>query len=73
MTITFLPVETLSGRITHADGRPAAGVVVSVSGQGPADGRGGNSWNAVEPVTDADGRYQVKAEFRASLRRRGEW
>ena len=34
-TITFLPVETLSGRVTHADGRPAAGVLVSASGQRP--------------------------------------
>ena len=59
-TITFLPLETLSGRITHADGRPAAGVTVSVSGQGPADGRGGNQWNG-SAVTDAGGRYQLQA------------
>jgi RNA polymerase sigma factor (sigma-70 family) len=60
VTITFLPVETLSGRVTHADGRPAAGVRVSVSGHGPADGRGGNAWNGLA-LTDADGRYRVKA------------
>ena len=60
VTVTFLPLETLSGRITHADGRPAAGIVVAVSGQGPANGRGGNHWNEWF-VTDADGRYQFRA------------
>jgi RNA polymerase sigma factor (sigma-70 family) len=60
VTITLLPFETLSGRIAHADGRPAAGVPVEVSGQGPANGRGGNAWKG-SALTDADGRYQFKA------------
>lgn len=60
VTITFLPVEKLSGHVKFADGRPAAGIEVSISGRGPADGRGGNQWNA-SATTDADGRYQIDA------------
>jgi hypothetical protein len=55
LTITLLPMERLSGRVTHADGRPAAGILVS------ADGRGsGNSAYYGGARTDADGRYQMK-------------
>ena len=57
VTITFLPDETLSGRVTHADGRPAAGVLVSASGNGP-----GRSGCNRATRTDADGRYAMQVE-----------
>jgi protocatechuate 3,4-dioxygenase beta subunit len=55
LTITVLPMERLSGRVTHADGRPAAGILVS------ADGRGsGNRAFRGAARTDANGRYTMK-------------
>lgn len=55
LTLTLLPVERLSGRVTHADGRPAAGLLVSAQGQGSGHHifRGGAR-------TDADGRYSLR-------------
>ena len=52
LSISVLPLERLSGRVTHADGRPAAGVKVHAEGTGA--GRQGFFGNA---ETDADGRY----------------
>ncbi len=56
-TITLLPVETLSGRVTYADGRPAAGILVSASGNGA-----GQSGCNRATRTDADGRYAMQVE-----------
>jgi RNA polymerase sigma factor (sigma-70 family) len=55
MTITMLPLEALSGRVTHADGRPAAGIRVAASGQGA-----GNYPFRGSARTGADGRYALK-------------
>ena len=54
VTVTLVPAETLSGRVTHSDGRPAAGIVVSASGQGPGNSRCNRSAS-----TDTDGRYAM--------------
>jgi len=52
--IELLPMEGLSGRVTRADGRPAAGMTVTVCGQG-------TSHNAFlgSAKTDNDGRYEL--------------
>jgi len=56
--LTLGPPETLSGRVTNADGKPVAGVVVSAGAnfhgpmQAPVPG-------IACAVTDADGRYQI--------------
>jgi RNA polymerase sigma factor (sigma-70 family) len=55
LTINLLPMERLSGRVTHADGRPAAGIRVSLEGQGESHHRFRN-WTR----TGADGRYTIK-------------
>jgi len=39
VTITYFPFEQLSGRVTTADGRPAADVVLTIEGQGAGDNR----------------------------------
>jgi len=57
LTVTFLPVETLSGRVTHADGRPAPGVPVSTSGRGPDNTACNRSTR-----TGADGRYTLQVD-----------
>jgi len=59
LTIELLPFERLSGRVTHADGTPAAGIAVRAQGQGA----GHNSFGGTAK-TDAEGRYslQVHAE-----------
>jgi hypothetical protein len=48
------PKERLSGRVTHTDGRPAAGIFVSANGRGSGDRACAGSTR-----TDADGRYQM--------------
>jgi 5-hydroxyisourate hydrolase-like protein (transthyretin family) len=55
LTINLLPLEKLSGRVTHADGRPATGMAVVVRGQGTTHHgfHGGTR-------TDRDGRYELK-------------
>lgn len=55
LTISLLPKEKLSGRVTHSDGRPAAGIVIEAQGHGAGfnDFRGSTK-------TDADGRYVLK-------------
>ena len=55
MTITYFPFEQLSGRVTTADGRPAAEVALTVQGQGA-----GNNAFRGETRTDADGRYALR-------------
>jgi RNA polymerase sigma factor (sigma-70 family) len=55
MTIVFLPKEKLSGRVTHADGRPAAEITIAVEGSGA----GINPFRG-SARTDADGRYALK-------------
>jgi RNA polymerase sigma factor (sigma-70 family) len=55
MTITLLPMEQVSGRVTHSDGRAAAGIEVTVEGQG-----GGNSHFRRSIRTGPDGRYTMK-------------
>ncbi len=55
LTIPHLPMERLSGRVTHAKDRPAVGITVSAFGRGT----GSNEFrNSVK--TDADGRYTMK-------------
>jgi hypothetical protein len=49
------PMERLSGRVIHVDGRPAAGILVSANGQGSGDRAYAGSAR-----TDADGRYQMR-------------
>jgi hypothetical protein len=51
----WVPRERLSGRVTHVDGRPAAGILVSASGRGSGDRAYAGSAR-----TDADGRYQMR-------------
>jgi thiol-disulfide isomerase/thioredoxin len=55
LTLTFLPFERLSGRVTTADGRPAAGATVRLEGQGA----GHNSFHG-EVTTGPDGRYALR-------------
>lgn len=55
LVISLLPMEKLSGRIKHADGRPAAGITVAVEGQGAA-----NNPFRKATQTDAEGRYELK-------------
>jgi RNA polymerase sigma factor (sigma-70 family) len=55
LTITLLPLERLSGRVTHADGRPAAGIRVRANGQGAGHNRFHRTTR-----TGADGRYSLK-------------
>ncbi|WP_422928796.1 carboxypeptidase-like regulatory domain-containing protein [Singulisphaera sp. PoT] len=56
LVLTQLPVEELSGRVTHADGRPAAGIMVWAYARGSGTiGLDGNS------RTDAEGRYRLRA------------
>lgn len=55
LTIEMLPMERLSGRVTHADGRPASGMMVSINGQGTS--RNGFHGGV---QTDNEGRYQLK-------------
>ncbi len=54
-TITLLPLEGLSGRVTHADGRPGAGILVKAEGKGA----GNNGFHGFAR-TDADGRYRMR-------------
>jgi RNA polymerase sigma factor (sigma-70 family) len=61
LTITFLPLERLSGRVTHADGRPAVDTRVTISGFGPVF-HNGPAHSYVSALTDADGRYQFNAQ-----------
>lgn len=56
VTIELLPLERLSGRVMHADGRPAAGMGVTIRGQGTSN----NGFHGTTQ-TDKDGRYQLKA------------
>ncbi len=57
VTVTFLPMEYISGRVTHADGRPAVDVLVSSRGQGS------HAMSIPSPArTDADGHYEIRAE-----------
>lgn len=56
LTITLLPMEKLSGRVTHADGRPAADIEIAVQGSG---GVGHNDFQNTAR-TDAEGRYELK-------------
>ncbi len=54
-TFNLLPLVKLSGRVTHADGRPAAGAQVAVRGQGTSHDsafQGGTT-------ADAEGRYEL--------------
>lgn len=55
LTISLLPQELLSGRVVHADGKPAIGMNVFLIGQGA-------NWSNFQgvAVTDADGRYRLK-------------
>jgi hypothetical protein len=55
LTIELLPLEKLSGLVTHADGSPAAGATVTVRGQGTSH----NGFQGAT-TTDGDGRYQLK-------------
>ncbi|WP_406699854.1 carboxypeptidase regulatory-like domain-containing protein [Singulisphaera sp. Ch08] len=55
VTITMLPNERLSGRVSDAEGRPAAGVVIKLQGQG-----GGDNQFFGTARTDAEGRYETK-------------
>ncbi|HTU91788.1 MAG TPA: sigma-70 family RNA polymerase sigma factor [Gemmataceae bacterium] len=55
LTISLLPMEKLSGRVTHADGRPAAGIVVAVAGQGCS-----HNYFRGSAQTDAEGHYALK-------------
>jgi RNA polymerase sigma factor (sigma-70 family) len=52
LSVPLLPMECISGRVTHADGRPAAGITVNAEGQG--EGHGGFRGSV---RTDAAGRY----------------
>jgi|GEM_PF-2275060 len=53
-TINLLPLVKLSGRVTHPDGRPAAGAQVVARGQGTSHNgfHGGTT-------ADAEGRYEI--------------
>ena len=55
LIFNLLPLVKLSGRVTHADGRPAAGAQVAVRGQGTSHSafHGGTK-------TDAEGRYELQ-------------
>lgn len=55
VTITMLPMERLSGRVTDAEGHPAAGVLIELEGQG-----GGMNNFRGTAQTGADGRYELK-------------
>lgn len=55
LVFEFLPLEKLSGRVTTADGRPAAGVLVHAAGSG-ANANGCRR----AARTDAEGRYQLE-------------
>ncbi|MGH7222680.1 MAG: sigma-70 family RNA polymerase sigma factor, partial [Gemmataceae bacterium] len=55
LTIPLLPMEKLSGRVTHGDGRPAKGIVIAAQGKGAT-----NSDFQGSTRTDADGRYVLK-------------
>jgi thiol-disulfide isomerase/thioredoxin len=55
LTVTMLPLERLAGRVTHADGRPAAGIRVTASGQGA----GMNGFHD-SARTGPDGRYTMQ-------------
>jgi protocatechuate 3,4-dioxygenase beta subunit len=55
VTVLLLPYETLSGRVTTADGVPAADVLVRADGQGA----GSNSFHG-SAVTGPDGRYAIR-------------
>jgi thiol-disulfide isomerase/thioredoxin len=56
ITINLLPIEELSGRVTHADGRPAEGIIVNAQGKG-----GGSNDCRASAKTGADGRYKLRA------------
>lgn len=55
LTISLLPKEKLSGRVTHSDGRPAEGIVIAAEGHGA----GFNEFRG-STKTDTDGRYVLK-------------
>jgi RNA polymerase sigma factor (sigma-70 family) len=55
LTISLLPMERLSGRVTHPDGRAAPGIGVKVEGQGAGSNRFHRSIR-----TDRDGRYAMR-------------
>src|SRR5262249_54075146 len=53
--VIWRPKDPLSGRVTHADGRPGAGILVLANGRGSGDRACAGSTR-----TDADGRYQMR-------------
>jgi hypothetical protein len=55
LTINLLPLAELKGRVTHADGSPAAKIAVHAQGQGA----GQNRFLGMA-ATDADGRYKLR-------------
>jgi thiol-disulfide isomerase/thioredoxin len=57
VTIALLPYERLAGRVTTADGRPAADVTISVEGSAAS-----HSHFPGETRTDADGRYVLRVQ-----------
>ena len=58
LSIPLLSMGRISGRVTHADGRPAAGIVVDAEGQ--SEGHNGFRGSA---RTDADGRYAFNKAY----------
>jgi thiol-disulfide isomerase/thioredoxin/protocatechuate 3,4-dioxygenase beta subunit len=56
LTIKLLPIEQISGRVTHADGRPAEGIRVTAQGKG-----GGMNDGRAAAQTAADGTYKLNA------------
>lgn len=56
VTLSFYPLEVLSGRVVTGDGRPAAGATVQAQGQGS----GSNAFRG-EVRTEADGRFRFLA------------
>lgn len=57
LTLELLPMERLSGRVLMADGKPAAGATVAVSGRGAW----GNGFVG-QAVADADGLYGLNVD-----------
>lgn len=57
VTHMMLPRTTLSGRVTHRDGRPAPGILVHAEGHG-----GTSEYCRAYARTDADGRYRMTIE-----------
>lgn len=57
LTLRLCPFETISGRVTRADGTPAEGIQVVAHGRGvtPSVGRG-------RATTDTNGEYEIKVK-----------